>query len=238
MNNNGLILYEGPSRLDPSVEIVAIATGLATKSTNTKTGDMIQTWIIRSDMSPSTAAYDGSDSAICGVGADRCTHALNDSGKRSCYVRVPNAPRSVYESYKRGNYPKWDGSAYAGKLALRIGSYGDPVAIPLKVWSDWIGNSKYGWTGYTHQWRNSELAAGYQQYLMASTETAQATRHAEKKDWRAFYVRPKGSELDVKAITCPASKERNHKLDCDTCLACSGSNERTVNRRSVTIQLH
>ena len=45
---NGVVLYEGPSVLD-GAPIAVIAT---LKSANVKTGDMIQTWIIRSDMHP------------------------------------------------------------------------------------------------------------------------------------------------------------------------------------------
>ena len=51
-NPNGYIIYEGASLLDGK-PIVAIA--LTGKSTNTKTGAMIQTFIIRSDIDPLTA---------------------------------------------------------------------------------------------------------------------------------------------------------------------------------------
>ncbi len=45
----GLVLFDGPSQLDGQ-PIVAIATGVSRPLTNAKTVDMIQTWILRSDV--------------------------------------------------------------------------------------------------------------------------------------------------------------------------------------------
>jgi hypothetical protein len=53
-NPNGKILWEGNSPLtgDP---IVCIITGLKSKSSNEKTGDMLQTVILRTDIEPHIA---------------------------------------------------------------------------------------------------------------------------------------------------------------------------------------
>ena len=48
----GFILYEGASMLD-GAPIVVIAT---MKTSNRKTGDMVQTWILRSDVNPVEAS--------------------------------------------------------------------------------------------------------------------------------------------------------------------------------------
>ena len=48
------IFYRGPSMLD-GAPIVAIATD----SSNSKTGGMVQTWILRADIDPVTAARNG-----------------------------------------------------------------------------------------------------------------------------------------------------------------------------------
>ena len=58
----GFILYDGPSVLDGQ-PIVVIAT---METSNRKTGQMVQTWIIRSDISPTDAAKIGLDSSVCG----------------------------------------------------------------------------------------------------------------------------------------------------------------------------
>lgn len=47
----GMIIYRGPSLLD-GAPIVAIATGLDGKHRNSKTGNMVQTWIMRDDIAP------------------------------------------------------------------------------------------------------------------------------------------------------------------------------------------
>jgi hypothetical protein len=49
--SNGIVIYRGPSILDGS-PIVVIATGLGSGSSNRKTGALVQTWILRDDVSP------------------------------------------------------------------------------------------------------------------------------------------------------------------------------------------
>jgi hypothetical protein len=83
---SGVILYQGPSLLD-GAPIVVIATGLDSSS-NGKTGDMVQTHIIRADLSPLAAIQEGKDSSICGD----CFHRGDGTGKhRTCYVTVYQA---------------------------------------------------------------------------------------------------------------------------------------------------
>src|SRR5687767_850338 len=92
---NGVVLYSGPSELDGS-PIVAIMTGIRRGSSNTKTGPLLQTWILRSDLSPETAAKTGADRSICGD----C--ALRDG---ACYVTLHHGPRAVFAAYQQGLYP-------------------------------------------------------------------------------------------------------------------------------------
>ena len=61
-----LILYDGPSAID-GAPVVAILTGLVNASRNTGTGDMLQIYIIRSDMMPEAARHTGADAAMCGA---------------------------------------------------------------------------------------------------------------------------------------------------------------------------
>jgi len=100
---NGFIIYRGPSMLDGQ-PIVCIATGFAKGSTNTKTGAMIQTWIMRDDIKPVDAIHSGEDKSICGDCPHRGVIVNGRNVKRPCYVAVWQAPRNVYETYKRGNY--------------------------------------------------------------------------------------------------------------------------------------
>lgn len=224
---NGYILWEGTSRLDGRTPIVAIATMGTSK--NSKTGDMIQTWILLRDIHPSAAAMDGNDGGICGEGESRCPFAINKEGERGCYVNVAYAPRSVWQAYHRGVYRLWNGEPIVNGRSVRIGAYGDPAAVPVDVWNRFVIGSK-GHTGYTHQWRT---APEYRHLLMASVETETAAVVAEYQGWRAFAVLNTAPTRSM--IHCPASKERGHKLSCADCLACSGANP---NKRSVWILEH
>ena len=55
---NGYILWEGASLID-GAPIVVIATGFASRSTNRKTGGMVQTYILRRDIDPVSAVQSG-----------------------------------------------------------------------------------------------------------------------------------------------------------------------------------
>ena len=160
---NGFILYRGPSMLD-GAPIVAIVTGCAGNSANVKTGAVLQTWIIRSDIEPLLALKTGADASVCG----NCKHRPLLGG--ACYVRVHQAPLSVYRAFHRGVYPVATDLATIGAgRAVRVGSYGDPAAVPVAVWRALISQSTMH-TGYTHQWRRRPALRGL---VMAS-----ATRHA------------------------------------------------------------
>lgn len=60
-----MILWEGKSPFD-GAPIVLIATGYARPSKNTKTGALLQTWILRQDVAPHDAVASGADASVCG----------------------------------------------------------------------------------------------------------------------------------------------------------------------------
>lgn len=229
--SNGLVLFEGISKLDNTTPIVVIATGLQRPSRNEKTGDMIQTWILRQDVPPHEAAHSGQDTAICGD----CplTKLLDDNGiklrSRRCYVETQNAPQQVWYAWRRGTYPTLDSSnrqLFRGRK-LRIGAYGDPVACPLSIWSNLIRLSD-GWTGYTHQWRQRRFWR-FKRYVMASCENRQDHESASKLGWRTFTTAEKPG---LGQITCPNS---THGVQCADCNLCSGQSTRA---KSITIPPH
>jgi hypothetical protein len=59
-------IWRGPSPWDGS-PIVLLVTGLQRPSQNTKTGPMVQTFILRQDMRPIEAVTTGADAATCGA---------------------------------------------------------------------------------------------------------------------------------------------------------------------------
>lgn len=233
---NGVILYEGPSMLD-GAPIVVIATGLKTASTNAKTGGMVQTYILRSDIPPIDAVRSGDDASICGG----CPHRGDGTGKqRSCYVTLMHGPRGVWLAYKRGSY----GNAYnmssdprelfRDKM-VRLGTYGDPAAAPAEMWAALLTHSA-GHTGYTHQWRTTD-ATTWAPLVMASADSEQEMREAHALGYRTFRVTPVG-ELPIKGIevVCPASHEAGQKVECVDCKACMGTSAKA--RVSIQIQAH
>ncbi len=244
---NGYVLWQGTSLLDGK-PIVVIATGFASGSENRKTGAMIQTWILRADVEPHIAIKTGDDESICGQCPHRGT-TLGDSNKgRACYVLVHNAPLAVYRAWKRHVYPDfWDDEIQeiykdrrdwledlGRNRRLRLGSYGDPAAVPTWVWAA-LTTRADGWTGYTHQWKENGIDPQLQEWCMASCDSPEDLTEARDAGWRAFYVVPQGTPIasDVtlarasNLVICPASEERDKRTTCDKCGLCQGTAVKT-----------
>lgn len=223
-----VILWEGPSKIDGEPIVVIATRG----SKNSKTGDMVQTWILRADVEPHEAIKSGADASICGA----CPHRGDGNGKgRTCYVLVHNAPLSIYRAYKRGSYTKLEAlevAQYGEGLAVRLGAYGDPLAVPLEVWESLTSKASKV-TGYSHLWDTAGIdtvrAAGL---VMASADSLDDAARAVAKGFRYFRTRDLGEAVAVTEIDCPASDT----LTCADCGLCSGT--KRANARSVSIELH
>jgi hypothetical protein len=215
----GFIFYRGPSPID-GAPIVAIAT---LKSKNAKTGDMVQTWILREDASPLDAIASGEDQSICG----NCTHRGRKGKKRTCYVDVGKAPMGVWKAYHRGQYI--DLSDDPGTIAIllaqrivRMGAYGDPAMVPVKQWRMLLSASA-GRTGYTHAWRRMWAQALLKEYVMASVDNQAELDLRAAMGWRTFRVRTETEPLQSNEFACPASPEGGLRKQCITCKACDGA---------------
>lgn len=247
----GFIFYEGPSRIDGQ-PIVGIATyGTA----NEKTGNLVQTWILRSDIHPIEAINTGADESICGScplrgriadASERTkksskfdTTATVNKG-RGCYVAVQNAPLQIFTGYERGLYPHltFEASAILAGRGMRYGSYGDPVAIPMQYW-DRLGRYCTGKAepGYTHQWRLKKFA-NWSKRVMASTHSVGENELAQSMGWRTFRTVTDVAERLDNEIICPASVEGGFKATCETCGACNGRRDMSDVRHSVVIVAH
>ena len=107
---DGVVFYRGPSMLDGK-PIVAIATGLRRGSENTKkTGDMVQTYILREDIAPTDAVHSGEDVSICGDCPLRGSVKDGQNQERACYVTVFMGPQTVWKSVPSGELPECRGS--------------------------------------------------------------------------------------------------------------------------------
>jgi len=233
MKEKGYVLYKGPSRIDGET-IVAI---LTLQSTNIKTGNMAQLWIMREDTPPHIAKKQGKDVSVCG----------DCPIKKECYVTLFQGPLSVWNAYKRGTYENIskdnftstkklsDGAPflpiillYLGNLKIRFGAYGDPAALPIWLINAITQNCK-DFTGYTHSWKRFP---GLSKYFMASVESLALKDKAKKLGFRTFRVIPKsGGDLLNKEIVCPAE---NKGKQCIDCMLCNGSKQAA----DITITAH
>jgi len=219
----GYIAYEGPSELT-GAPIVVIINKVHSASANGKTGaDLVQSFIIRSDVNPVEALKTGDDSAICG----ECVHRpiiAAETGEPPCYVNVGRSVLAVFKAYQRGRYVKINPQELSLILAgkkLRIGTYGDGAAAPVSLWQT-LTQYTADHVGYTHQWTR----AGFDHFawstlVMASADTAEQALEAQALSYRTFRV---SIGLDKRAgeISCPASAEAGKKTTCDNCMLCAG----------------
>jgi len=244
----GYIIYKGPSKIDGS-PIVCIA---IVDSTNAKTGgkggQMIQTYILQDNgFSPMENSRKGLDYSICGDCKHRGTpdpdKASGVAKGRSCYVTLHHGPLQVWKAYTRGAYPDLttrQGRVFlASGMNVRLGTYGDPLAVPGNVWRDLLAGAK-GSTGYTHA--SGILPGSNISRVMISADTPEQAKQAHNRGHRTFRVIPvkvwneQGKvSLLQNEILCPASKEAGYKTTCNDCLLCSGQE---IKAKSIAIPAH
>ena len=219
--SRGYVLYEGPSVLDgaPIVMIMTMDTA------NRKTGNMIQTWIIRSDVSPLDASRAGKDHSICG----NCPHKWSAGG--ACYVNIGQAPTSIYKAYKRGAYTNLththnqnlDTAMLHDLLEnrfIRLGAYGDPAAVPVHLLQT-LTTYASGHTGYTHQMRHKNFDPAVLNYCMASADTLKQATNLWANAARTFRIAKDITEstLQPGEIECLADAKG---IPCSACRLCDG----------------
>jgi hypothetical protein len=236
--NQTFIAYEGPSLIDGNPIVVLVQTG----SSNRKTGDMVQTYILRSDIDPITASRTGQDVSICGDCIHRGKANDNDSGQatdRTCYVTLAHGPLGKFKAYVRGAYEYATGHDKIRALGLgrivRLGTYGDPCAVPQYIWDSLLSASA-GHTGYTHGAINPAP-----HMLMTSADSITQAESAWARGERTFRVISSLDRLVRKSETlCPASDEyaetfNKPKRTCETCGLCTGTMSKG---KSVAIVAH
>lgn len=230
------VIYRGPSLLD-GAPIVVIA---IVSSKNSKTGDMVQTYILRDDMDPRDANRSGADYSICGNCplrgiAGAVTHAKGEilAKGRACYVRIDQGPLTVYRGLSRGLYP--DAMTREARAAIgrgrmvRVGAYGDGAAVPFSVWND-ITSDAAGHTAYSHQ-AGIDSADYRPSFYMRSVQSLAEAQAAWQNGERTFRV--VASETDAvkgQEIICPSPR-----VSCKDCGLCAGNAKRA---KSIAIPVH
>jgi hypothetical protein len=217
MLQNSYIVWEGDSLIDGS-PIVLILTGFVSSTSNRKTGRLIQSWILQQNFIPTYAAKEVLDKGTCGD----CKLKMSEIG--SCYVNLLPV-NNIYHKYKTGTYQKLDKNEIEVikryRYPIRIGSYGDPTAIPLKVWEPLIlASGKH--TGYTHNWRKSDSL--WKRYLMASVQSQTEAQEAQSQGWRTFRIIAPDAPLSENEILCRHTEDNTNQ--CEICLLCDGASSK------------
>ena len=120
----------------------------------------------------------------------------------------------------------------AGKL-VRLGSYGDPAAVPFAVWQALLARVA-GHTGYTHQWR---VFPEFDAWVMASCDSSAERVMARALGFRTFRVAPFDSWVRERGeVLCPASAEAGKRTTCAACKACGGTSAKA--RADIVIPAH
>lgn len=232
------VIYEGPSRIDGSPIVAIVCKMQSAGKANRKTGDMVQTYILRADVDPVAAVKTGADVSICGDCGHRGAWDA-DQGRmvgRTCYVNLGQGALSVFRAYQRGAYPRVtprEASRIIAGRMVRLGTYGDPAAVPATVWRALLRFAA-GHTGYTHQWRQ-RFAESLKGLCMASVETPGEAFRARAKGWRTFRIAAAAAPNVGREALCPASEEAGQILQCADCKACDGASGR---RSSIRIAPH
>lgn len=236
------IIYSGPSKIDGSPIVAIYIQG----SNNSKTGSMAQVYILQAEVNPITANRTGVDYGICGD----CPHrgkanpdkVSGFADGRSCYVNIGQGPLGVWKAYKRGSYKPAtldELPALGDGQMIRLGAYGDPLAVPSHIFRALLSESK-GHTSYTHA--SGLLPDSTLSPHMVSADNPQQAQAMHDKGMRTFRVIPikqwqqQGSKALLKGeILCPASKEAGAKVQCLECGLCAGQ---TIKAKSIAIPAH
>ena len=209
----GYVLQHGTSPINGSSFVVIMTMG----SSNTKTGDMCQVWILHENIHPVDAVNLGVDDTVCGD----CPHRKQSDGSRSCYVNVGQAPAAVWKSFKRGIYGKLSDLdlAVIEDRKIRWGAYGDPAMIDPTLVTI-LNERAAGHTGYTHQW-TQPWAQWCKGVFQASCDSFAEYLDASAHGWKTFAVVAKGKQ-SFSGKLCPATAD-NSQAQCITCSLCDGA---------------
>ena len=234
MARKTIILYQGASLINGQ-SIVALA---QSDSTNKKTGNMLQTYILDATTDPITASRTGLDASICGSCPHRGTPNNNEKGQatnRTCYVTLAHAPLGKYKAYKKGVYGTKTATlkeieSFGSLQGVRLGTYGDPCAVPNDIWKALTSKALYS-TAYTHAAINPMPES-----IMTSTDNLKQSMDAWGRNERTFRVISSIDQLyKRREILCPASEEMGKRATCASCKLCGGS---SINAKNIAIVAH
>lgn len=216
----GFVFYRGPSMLDNN-DIVVIGT---LDTSNAKTGNMIQVWILNESVNPLQATKTGQDSTVCGS----CPHRHYNNG--ACYVDVSKAPNAIYKAYKNNRYPQYNETEHKQYLIgrkVRLGAYGDPAAAPFEI-MQYLAQVGLGHTGYTHQAKHKNFDERFLSICMVSADSPKQAQYWQDKGARTFRVAMVGDSMLDNEIECLSDSQGLQCLDCQLCDGNKRNNDNIV----------
>ena len=224
----GYIIYEGPSEYDGS-NIVVLVTD---DSANPKTGKMYQTWIMPQDVAPHKAIKSGDDAAVCGKCPLRPSVYKQNGLSKPCYVKTFQAPLNTWKKYKgmtKNQHIRMTPGEFRKILqgkALRIGSWGDPSSVPMRIWNELgVGSGEFRHTAYTHGHLMPNFDKRLLDIAMISLDKATPVIPDGLKA-RSFRVVASVQDIRPDEILCPAEKG---KTTCLKCGLCAGNSRKAKN---------
>jgi hypothetical protein len=207
---NGIVIYQGPSLLNGE-PIIAILTGFLQPSANTKTGPMIQAWVLPQEL-PSAAIKNKRDHSVCGD----CPLKGN-----ICYVN-PITLNNVYRAWQKNLYDENSEAIQKAiqhiklhRLKVRITAYGEAPAAPYEIWEPFLVN----YTGYTHQWNNPKTDPRWKGKLQASVHSLPEAEKAWQQGWSTFRITMPYEEATKEETLCTFVTQG---IRCETCGLCKG----------------
>ena len=113
---------------------------------------------------------------------------------------------------------------------VRLGTYGDPAAVPSWVWDQLLSECE-SHLAYSHQ-------SGFRPDItMQSADNLNQALDHWSKGSRTFRVITNVDEIDKSnEILCPASKEAGRRVQCVKCKLCSGLTSNS--KKSIAIVEH
>ena len=208
----GFILYEGDSLLTGEPIVVIATMGGNNPKTDNDFKSMVQTWIMLRDTPPHEAVKSGDDAGVCG----NCIQRPSVGG--ACYVKTFQAPLSIWRAYKRGNYNNVINLENLRGAELRLGSYGDPSAVPFDIWRNLIDKVQPRlMTGYTHQMSHKAFDKRMAEVCMISADTPKVALKAHAQGFRTFRMTTDTKQLLPNEIICPNDTDGVKCIDCGLC---------------------
>lgn len=189
------------------IDIYLVITGFKRKSSNRKTGEMLQSYIVDKNSIYEKTVF-GAKCKDCTM-VDKCYVKMDKIAVRRTLKKVLNKESNCYKNISCDELID-----LLKDKSLRFGTYGDPSALPIHLVINMCNVLKQ-WTGYTHFWKTCNPL--YSLYFMASVESLELKTEANQMGWRTFEVILDNNTNYSDGIQCPAITKGINCIDCGLC---------------------